>query len=234
MGQDILKAVILFGPPGSGKGTQAELLSSKFGFFHLDSSKVLEEWFLNVKEEEYVEIEGEKYYAKDEKKLWETGILMSPPVVAYIMKEKINEVHDSMRKNLVTSGSLRTLYEAEQLYPVLEQLYGKEQTIAVSVQLKEEDSIFRNSHRRICELMRHSILYVPETENLTMCPLDGSQLVKRKGLDDPETIKTRLREYAERTSPALDYLKRTGVTIEDINGNQPVAEVFKDISKVIK
>ena len=64
MEQDTLKAVILFGPPGSGKGTQAELLSTNFGFFHLDSSKTLEEWFRHVKGDDYVEIEGKKYYVK--------------------------------------------------------------------------------------------------------------------------------------------------------------------------
>ena len=51
------------------------------------------------------------------------------------------------------------------------------------------------------------ILYSKETENLTSCPLDGSKLIRRKGLDDLETLKVRLKEYKERTFPLLDYFK---------------------------
>ena len=88
---------------------------------------------------------------------------MSPPVVAHIMQEKIRQVH-SAAKDIVTSGSLRTLYEATHLYPILEELYGKENITAFFLKLDEEQSIYRNSHRRICELVRHSILWSEETE----------------------------------------------------------------------
>jgi len=56
--------------------------------------------------------------------------------------------------------------------------------------------------------MRHSILFNDETKDLTICPLDGSKLVKREGLDDPKTIKVRLKEYAERTYPIFDYFEK--------------------------
>ena len=223
-----LRAVLLFGPPGSGKGTQADLLATRLGFFHVDSSKALEEWFRNVDDEEAIEVDGQKYYALDERKLWEGGILMSPPVVAHIMQEKIRQVH-SAAKDIVTSGSLRTLYEATHLYPILEELYGKENIMAFFLKLDEEQSIYRNSHRRICELVRHSILWSEETEKLLHCPLDGSTLVKRENLDDEETIKIRLREYAERTEPVFAYLEKNEISLKEIDGNRPVAPVFQDI-----
>lgn len=222
-----LRAVLLFGPPGSGKGTQADLLSARFGFVHLDSSRVLEEWFRNVLDSKYVEIDGKKYYAGDERKLWESGILMSPPVVAHLMKEKIRQVHGA-GKSMVTSGSLRTLYEAEQLYPVMKELYGGNISV-FSLALHPEQSVYRNSRRRVCELMRHSILANEETKGLSRCPLDGSALVKREGLDDEETIKVRLKEYAERTKPVFEYLERMDISIKQVDGNQSVAEVFNDI-----
>ena len=223
-----LQAVLLFGPPGSGKGTQADLLASYSGFYHLDSSKALEAWFRNVKDEDYVEVEGKKYYAGEERKLWEGGVLMSPPVVAHIMQEEIIHLRENGR-NIVTSGSLRTLYEAEHLYPVLERLYGKDNIFVISIKLDADQSIYRNSHRRICELMRHSILSNAETESLTLCPVDGSKLMRREGLDDAETIKVRLKEYTERTEPVLEYL-RDKHYIKEINGDRSVAEVFRDIN----
>jgi adenylate kinase family enzyme len=69
------------GPPGAGKGTQAELLSEKLNLFYLETAKLLEEKFWNAKEGESMEgIDGQEYELLDEKKLWETGILCSPPL----------------------------------------------------------------------------------------------------------------------------------------------------------
>ena len=103
--------------------------------------------------------------------------------------------------------------------------------MVLQISLPAEASIFRNSHRRICQLMRHPVLWSEETEGLTLCPLDGSKLLKREGLDDPETIKTRLEEYKERTYPLVDYFKEEKVTINEIKGEQAVEEVFHDILK---
>ena len=104
----------------------------------------------------------------------------------------------------------------------------------VLIEISAQETIFRNSHRRICELMRHPVLYNKETIKLTMCPLDGSKLMKRKGLDDPETIKVRLKEYEERTLPLLEYFKNQGVKVKKIKGEQSVADVFRDILKTIR
>ena len=102
------------------------------------------------------------------------------------------------------------------------------------LEISAEQTIFRNSHRRICELIRHSILFNKETETLSNCPLDGSKLVRREGLDDPETIKVRLKEYAERTLPIFDYFEKHGLKINKVNGEQTVADVHKDIVEAIK
>jgi len=82
--------------------------------------------------------------------------------------------------------------------------------------------------------MRHPILFNAETKLLTMCPLDGSALLRRKGLDDPETIKVRLREYKERTFPLVACMEKYGLEVRKINGDQTVAEVFNDILEVLK
>ncbi len=113
-------------------------------------------------------------------------------------------------------------------------LAGLENIKVILLKLSAEESIYRNSHRKICELMRHPVLHNKETIKLTICPLDGSKLQKRKGLDDPETIKIRLKEYQEKTLPVINYFKKEGLKIREVNGEQSVAEVFKDILRAIK
>jgi len=228
------QVVILFGPPGAGKGTQAELLSDKLGLYLFETSKILEENFRRAENlsldsaERFIEVEGKRYDILNEKEIWQRGELCSPPFVTYLVKEKIRDLFND-GKNLVLSGSPRTLYEAERIIPLLKELYGKENLKTLLIEISPEETIFRNSHRRICELMRHPILYNKETEKLTLCPLDGSRLIKRKGLDEPETIKVRLKEYKERTYPVVSFMEKEGISVKKINGEQSVAEVFKDI-----
>ena len=84
-------------------------------------------------------------------------------------------------------------------------------------------------------MMRHPILSTrKEFLGLNYCPLDGSKLLRRKGLDDPETIKVRLREYKERTYPLMKYFEGQGLRVRRINGEQPVKKVFEDILKAIR
>ena len=222
--------IILLGPPGSGKGTQAELLSEKLNLYYIETSKVIENTVMVAQKNDFITIKKKKYFLRKEKKFWQTGILCSPPFAAYLIKNKIKEL-SKMGKNLVLAGSPRTLYEGKEIIPFLKKLYGKSNIKVILIKLSAKESIFRNSHRRICELMRHPILYNKETVKLTKCPLDGSKLIKRKKLDELETIKIRLKEYKERTFPLIDYFKKEGVKIRKINGEQSVADVFKNILK---
>ncbi|MBI4138321.1 MAG: nucleoside monophosphate kinase [Candidatus Wildermuthbacteria bacterium] len=226
------RVVLLFGPPGAGKGTQAELLAERFGWSHVESSKFLEHWITTTPSEARVEIEGNFYTAQDQQKKWETGILMDPPLVAYLLKGEVRRLRET-GQSIVTSGAFRTLYEAQSALPLAFELYGKENIRVVSLNLSEDGSVFRNSHRRICSLLRHPVLYGEETKNLTACPLDGSLLLKRKGLDDPETIRVRLREYNERTKPVFQYLESQGLPAVDVNADQTPSRVFEDIQKAI-
>jgi len=227
------QVIILLGPPGSGKGTQAILLAEKFDLYHLETSKLIERKIVEAKKGDFVEIESKKYFLEKEKKLWKRGILCSPPFVTYLIKEKIKELAKE-KKGIVFSGSPRTLYEGEEVTPLLKKLYPSENIKIVLLKLRAEESIWRNSHRRICELMRHPVLYSKETIKLTLCPLDGSKLIKREGLDDPEIIKIRLKEYKERTFPLVDYFKKENLEVKQVDGSPPPAVVFEKILKILK
>ena len=230
--------IILFGPPGAGKGTQAELLSGKLDLFHFETSKLLEEKFDLAKDlpadsaERFIEVDGEKFDILKEKEIWLEGLLCDPPFVVHLIQEKVKDLkHDG--ESIIFSGSPRTVYEAEKELPLFKELYGQENIKAFYISISPEETVNRNSHRRICETVRHSILWNKETESLINCPLDGSKLLRRKGLDDPETIKVRIKEFKERTYPIIDILKKENIQVIEINGEQNVSDVYHDILKKV-
>lgn len=227
------KVIIILGPPGSGKGTQANLLAEKFNLYSFETAKIGEEKINQAKKGECLKIEGKKYYFEEQKRLWKAGKLWDPPFITYLSQEKIKEIAKE-GKGIVFQGCPRTLYEGERIVPFLKKLYGKGNIWVIELKLSPEQSIWRNSHRRICELIRHPILYTKETAELKRCPLDGSKLMRRKGLDDPETIKVRLKEFRERTYPLINFFKRQGLKVKKVNGEQSVEGVFKDILKALK
>src|SRR5687767_14035850 len=124
------KVIILFGPPGAGKGTQSELLSEKMWLYLFETSKLLERKFKEVADlpadspERWVEFEGEKFDILNEREIWKKGILCSPPFVTALCIGEFKRLHDD-GDNLILSGSPRTVYEAEREMPVLEGLYGR-------------------------------------------------------------------------------------------------------------
>lgn len=219
------KVIILLGPPGSGKGTQAELLSEKLNLYYIETSKIIEANVMKAKPGDFVKIEGKKYSLLEEKTFWKTGKLCTPEVVSFWIKIKTKELSKEGR-GLVFAGSPRTLYEGKEVIPLLKKIYGSKNIKIFLLEISPEETMFRNSKRRICELMRHPILADEETEKITKCPLDGSKLIRRKGLDDPEVIKVRLKEYRERTYPLIDYFKEQGLKVKKINGEKPVVNVF--------
>ena len=232
IGNQKKQVIILLGPPGSGKGTQGTLLAEKLGLYYFETSKILEESFNGHREGEFVEIGGEKFYFAKEKENWENGLLVSPAFVVYLSEGKIRNLYKE-EKGIVFSGAFRTMDEAEKMAPIIKELYGEENINVILLEIGAEHSIFRNSNRRICELMRHPILYSEETKELNYCPVDGSKLIRRE-LDNPETIKIRLKEYKERTLPLVEYFKKTNLRVSKINGEQSVSKIFKDILKTLQ
>ena len=81
--------------------------------------------------------------------------------------------------------------------------------------------------------MRHSILYNEQNAKLKTCPFDGSKLIHRED-SKPEVIRGKLKEFKERTLPVIDYFKKQHLKVTEVNGEQSVADVFKDVLKVIK
>ncbi len=227
-----IKAIILFGPPGSGKGTQAELLSQNFNLFQWETSDIIGRIIEKSEKGEFILIGGKKYYFDEQKKIRQKGGLWDGSFVFYFSKKKIQELAKE-GKGIIMSGSPRNMEEGKKLIPLLKKLYGSKNIAVIALTVTPEATIWRNLRRRECELATHSILYNKETKNLTKCPLDGSKLIRRKD-DNPETIRRRLKEYKEKTFPLIKLFKEQGLKVKMINGERSVADVFSDILKKIK
>ncbi|OHB17682.1 MAG: hypothetical protein A2913_01810 [Parcubacteria group bacterium RIFCSPLOWO2_01_FULL_40_65] len=213
------KAIFLIGPPGSGKGTQAELLAKELGFYHFEISKVIEKKF---KEADLSDKE-----IAHQKEHWIAGELVHPELVAKWFREEVENLKNRA-SGFVFSGSARTLEETKQNLTYLSEIYSKENIGAVEIKLSEEESVKRNSARRICVKNRHPIPNFPEFANIKVCPEDGSEIITRE-LDKPEIIKERYRVYLRDTQPVIDYFKKSGYKMKEVNGEQPIENVFRDI-----
>lgn len=216
-------AVIIYGPPGSGKGTQANLLSETLGLYHFDTGKYIEQLVHDPLNRRSKIIERER-------RLFDTGFLCTPSWVRSIVTKKTRNVAKA-GFGIVYSGSPRTLPEAESLLPFLEKLYGRRCVLLFVLKVRAETSRFRNGNRWVCSLCGRPLLYSPQAR-YPHCCLCGSAL-RRRTLDDPQIIKKRLLEYEERTKPIYRYLTKRGYKLVAINGEPPPYKVFASLRSAI-
>ena len=222
------KAVIIYGPPGSGKGTQADLLARKFNFIHLDTGRYLESLLRSPKAKT-------DPILKREKANFDSGRLCTPEWVLKITREETERIAKA-GYNLVFSGSPRTLFEAfgdkktKGLTETLIKSFGKKNVSVVLLEVRDETSIKRNSHRVVC-----SQCGLPKLESVSLphCPLCAGPM-RTRSLDNPEIIKVRLKEYRDRTYPIVAQMKKKGFSISKIDGEPLPYKVSEKVVKALK
>lgn len=216
--------IILYGPPGSGKGTQANLLAKKLGLVHLDTGRMLEAMI-------YSPEKANDPFTLKQRGLFESGKLLDSDWVFSLMKANIEQVH-AAGLGIVLSGSPRTLPEAQKLVPEIAGLYGKDKIHVFVLEVPENVSMERNQARLVCSFCDAPLLtrYVG---NPTACPVCGGKLVKRK-VDNPETIKVRLVEFHALTEPIFSYMEEAGYAVHRIKAEGAPYEVFTQINDNLK
>lgn len=224
-----MTAVIIYGPPGSGKGTQAKLLADKFGLVNFDTGEYIEQVVHDSKNKKNKAIQKQRG-------LFDSGILCDPSWVLKIVNGKTRQLAES-GFSVVFSGSPRTLYETfgdksqNGLIGVLEKYYGKKNVFIFNIDISDKNSIKRNGNRLMCSVCGTQILNKVlkfKSLKVSMCPFCGGKLYRRT-LDKPEIIKIRLKEYRGRTLPIQKELQKRGYKIININGEPLPEKIHKKI-----
>ncbi len=224
------RAVIVFGPPGSGKGTQADLLTMQGGFIHFDTGKHIERVVHDPESRKNKIIQRER-------RNFDTGILCTPSWVLGIVTDQIKRLAAS-NLSVVFSGSPRTLYEAAgdaKRIGVIEALtrnYGKRNVFVFLLKIKPGSSLARNGSRLVCSVCKRQVLAAARGTR-TACPFCAGKLVRRT-LDKPEVIRVRLEEYKSRTKPILKEFRKRGFAVRRIDGEQAPWKVHRDIVRKLE
>ncbi len=221
------QAVIVFGPPGAGKGTQAELLSKRFFFFHVDTGRSIERiLYAPGAENDPVLVR--------ERKRFESGELCTPSWVLSIMRDKVMRFARA-DVSIVFSGYPREEFQAfgdgkeQGLLDLLAAEYGKERVIVIQLLVPPEESMKRNSTRLICSVCG---LPVMEGKGKT-CNFCGGKLMQRS-LDNPEDIRARLEVYEKQTFPLIERMRAYGIAVHEVNGIGAPHEIHERIVKILE
>lgn len=211
--------ILLMGPPGAGKGTQAAELVKAFGIPHISTGDMFR---AAVKE-------GTEL-GKQAKACMDAGKLVPDSVTIGIVRERLAK--DDCKKGFILDGFPRTVEQADALTGILKDL-GLTLTRVLNISVPAEDLIERAVGRRICKkcgATYHTKFNPPKKEGI--CDVCGSELFQRAD-DTAETMKNRLSVYEASTKPLIDYYKAAGVYTE-VDGRQPIEKVTQDLIEVLK
>ncbi len=224
-------AIALFGPPGSGKSTQARILAEIFNLERFNISKLIEKIIYDPRKKNDPIIQRERA-------LFEGGKLLTAEWLrSEVIKKRIEQVYKNLgNRGIIFSGAFRTIEDTKYLLSVLEKKYGKKNIHFIILKLSDETSIFRNSHRKICDLgddNSYPIIYDSKERGVDECTEKGGK-IKIRTLDSEETIKKRLVEYRDKTIPVFDYLRGIGFDLYEVDGEGSLEDVSGDLENIIR
>lgn len=209
--------LIFFGPPGSGKSTQAMRIAEKFGTHHFETSRMLEQELAGQNGTALLTIDGKEFSFKEERRRYQEGEMVTPIVTAYLMQNALRRLAQEER-SVVFSGSPRTLFEAQKIFPFLEELFGASLIRVFLLFIKPETASFRLRYRRVCGQCALLYPWREETKYLATCLRCQGLLCRRGNLDSPEAIKIRFRAYEQETLPAIAFAEQRGYPFAVIDG----------------
>lgn len=217
--------IIMLGAPGTGKGTVAGILQEKLGIKQVSTGDIFRK---NIKEGTELGKLAEKYIAK--------GNLVPDDVTVKVVEERLNE--PDVKNGIILDGFPRTVKQAEELDKILAKK-GQKVDKVINLTTPDEEIIERIVNRRVCsnqecKAVYNLILNPPKIERI--CDKCGSELIVRKD-DTEETVRARLKNYFEQTSPLVEYYEKQGnVLTEEVSKsiNKLGKDVAEEVAEILK
>ncbi|TDX49268.1 adenylate kinase [Orenia marismortui] len=210
--------LILLGPPGAGKGTQAVRIEETYQIPHISTGDIFRK-----------AIKDKTELGKKAKEYIDQGQLVPDTVTNGIVRERLSD--EDCKEGFILDGFPRTVNQADALSSILEEL-NLSLNAVINIRVSDEEVINRLSGRRICKSCGASfhIKFNPPAKS-GECDECGGDLYQRED-DNPETIKERLNVYSKKTSPLIDYYEERKL-LKTINGEQGLDEVFEEIDRFL-
>ncbi|WP_025324268.1 adenylate kinase [Deferrisoma camini] len=210
--------LILLGPPGAGKGTQAKRLIERYGIPQISTGDILR-----------AAVRDGTDLGKKAKQYMDAGKLVPDEVVIGIIEERLQEA--DCANGFILDGFPRTVAQADALNRVLANL-GQAIDHVVSIEVPDEELVERLTGRRTCRgcgAMYHVKFSPPKAQGV--CDKCGGELYQRDD-DREETIRARLKVYHEQTAPLVEYYEKAGL-LRRIPGQGSVDEIYARIEGVL-
>jgi adenylate kinase len=210
--------LILLGPPGAGKGTQAASLVEAYNIPHISTGDIFR---YNIKE-------GTEL-GKKAKAYMDAGNLVPDSLVVELVEDRLAQ--DDAREGFLLDGFPRTIAQAEALDEVLSKMDSGLDRV-INIQVDPGILVERAVGRRICKscgATYHVSFNPPSTEGV--CDKCSGELYQRSD-DNEETVSNRINVYTKETSPLIDYYTKKGIIL-NIDGQQDIGKVFEDIKAVL-
>lgn len=211
--------IVLFGAPGSGKGTQAEQICKQFDLKHVATGDLFRE---NLK--------NETDLGKLAKTYMDKGELVPDDVTAAMLKDRLQK--PDAKSGIILDGFPRTLPQAEALKGIMDDL-GRSINGVLYIKVSDEELVSRLAGRWICRSCQtpfHTKFNPPTQEGV--CDACGGELYQRDD-DKPETVRARLKTFHNQTAPLIDYYTNAGLLTE-IGGEGEVSAVSERVIAAIK
>jgi adenylate kinase len=210
--------LILLGPPGAGKGTQADRLRSDFQVPFISTGEMLR-----------ANVQDGTELGRQAKQFMDAGELVPDALIVAMVAARLQE--DDAQDGFVLDGFPRTIEQAEALDRQLSEL-SRRITAALVIDVPDEEVVRRLSGRRVCKKSGHNYhIEFDPPKHEGVCDQDGSALIQRDD-DKPEVIKNRLKVYHDQTEPLIHYYDERGL-MRRIDGTRRPAEVHDHIRAVI-
>ena len=209
--------IVIMGPPGAGKGTQADFIKAAYKIPHISTGDMFREAVKNATE---LGLEAKGYM--------EAGKLVPDEVTIGIIKERLGQ--DDCREGFMLDGFPRTTPQAEALDQVLAEM-GRKIEVVLNIFVPREVLLERILNRVTCNNCKtiYNLRFLDDHKTCTRC---GGELGYRSD-DRGEIARTRLEVYLEQTMPLLQYYQERQV-LNSVDGNREPAEVFEEIREILE